>query len=514
MVEDESRATPESVIANDSPARRIDPPRPAGDGDAKSPISRTRPALLVDVAPTSALTPPTGPLTEPLDGGPLIRLELGRPPSDFPTDTNGNAFEQRLIREILISERFRVTLLALFPGILMLLVLAAGALSPDLLSQTLRLRLDRLRVGLFLAGVSIYEFSALRSVQKLIQSGKQSTPLRRYVNAFIETTMPTCVVMYYMTVVGPLPALFLPHVFTYFVFILLSTLRLDFALSVFTGFVAAIEYAALSLFAIASDTELTLDPSLSSIPHHVAKAAILLVSGVAAGFVAQRLRKSFVNTLRSIEDRNRIVNVFGQHVTPAVVERLIVEGTETRSEEREVCVMFVDVRNFTAMSENKSPSEVVGYLNSLFDPMIESVNKHNGIVNKFLGDGFMAIFGAPLAEGNQARNAVLAARELLDHLRVRVAKGSIAPTRIGIGVHIGKVVIGNVGSRTRKEYTVIGDVVNVASRVEALNKELGSQLLATEEVWDAADLQGICAIPRAPLTVRGRKAPIKVYELG
>lgn len=443
---------------------------------------------------------------------PRVTTATATLPSVAAGDEEG-AFDQRLRREILISERFRATLLALIPAIIMLLFLGAGAVSSEILAHNKRLEFDRLRVGLFLAGVSTYEFVMLRGIDRFIRTGTHPPVVRRYVNALVETSLPSCVILYYMTVDGPLHALLLPPVFTYFVFILLSTLRLDFFLCVFTGVCAAGEYAAIALFAIAIDPAASLDPGLTSIPHHLGKAAVLLVSGVAAAFVARRLKTSFANTLRSVEDRNRIVNVFGQHVSPAVVERLIAQGADARSELRDVCVMFVDVRNFTGMSENKTPEQVVDYLNTLFEFMIESVNEHHGIVNKFLGDGFMAIFGAPLAEGNHCRNGIEAARAILARVEVDVAEGRLVPTRLGIGLHAGPVVIGNVGSRLRKEYTVIGDVVNVASRVETLNKEFGSQLLATEQVWDAAAIEGLDAVAKPPLTVRGRKAPIRIYQL-
>jgi adenylate cyclase len=315
-----------------------------------------------------------------------------------------------------------------------------------------------------------------------------------------------------MTVVGPVDALHLPPVFTYFVFILLSTLRLDFVLSAFTGLVAAVEYAALSLAAIVADGGR--EPVLAGVPHHLGKASILLVSGIAAGIVGRQLRKGFVNTIRSMEERSHVVSLFGQHVSPAVVDRLLEAKAGVKSELRPVCVMFIDIRNFTAFSENKGPEEVVDYLNAVFERMIESINAHHGIVNKFLGDGCMAIFGAPLSEGNDCRNAIEAALEILRGMEEAVAAESLPPTKLGIALHAGEVVIGNVGSPLRKEYTVIGDVVNVASRVEALNKELGSQLLVTEEVWRAAAMgEEREALRATTLTVRGRKAPIQVYQL-
>ena len=141
--------------------------------------------------------------------------------------------------------------------------------------------------------------------------------------------------------------------------------------------------------------------------------------------------------------------------------------------------------------------------------------EHHGIVNKFLGDGFMAVFGAP------DRRAATRALTAVDG-RPRGARsastrsspsGRIPPTRVGLGLARGPAVVGNIGSARRKEYTVIGDVVNVASRVEALNKELGSQMLVTEEVWRAAGRSEATPRSHEPLQVRGRETPVRIYQL-
>jgi adenylate cyclase len=247
--------------------------------------------------------------------------------------------------------------------------------------------------------------------------------------------------------------------------------------------------------------------------HHLTKALVLLASGVAAGFVAGRLRRGFRRTLESIEDRSRILSVFGQHVSPAVVEQLLAQRADVKSELREVCVMFLDVRNFTAFAEGRSPEEVVGYLNALFGFMVESVNAHHGIVNKFLGDGFMAVFGAPLRGDNDCRSAVEAALEIAAKVESYVESGAIPETRVGIGIAAGKALVGNVGSAERKEYTVIGDVVNVASRVEGLNKELGSQIVVTAAVYERCGLTLPSATATEPLRLRGRKEPIRIFRL-
>jgi adenylate cyclase len=442
-----------------------------------------------------------------------IDLRRPRPEEEDTEHAPHQAFEKRLAREILISERLRVQLLAAIPSVVLILFLALTASYPDAAAVAFHSKVDRLRVGLLLGGFAMYELIALRNVERLIKLDKQPTVRGRYITALVETSLPTLVIVYYMTLGSPTVALLLPPSFIYFVFILLSTLRLDFWICFFTGAVAAIEYASLSLVVLGQGSQRALDPELSSIGHHVGKALILLASGIAAGFVSLRLRKDFVKTLESLEERSRIVSVFGQHVSPAVVDRLLAEKADVRSEVRDVCVMFLDIRNFTGFSEEKSPEEVVSYLNTLFGFMIESVNRHQGIVNKFLGDGFMAVFGAPLSDGHDCRHAVDAGLEIIAGIEARCAAGELPPTRIGIGLHAGEAVIGNVGSMMRKEYTVIGDVVNVASRVEALNKEFGSRMLVTQRVWEASGLLMEGVIERPPIEVRGRKEPIQLYEL-
>jgi adenylate cyclase len=140
------------------------------------------------------------------------------------------------------------------------------------------------------------------------------------------------------------------------------------------------------------------------------------------------------------------------------------------------------------------------------------INRNQGIVNKFLGDGFMAVFGAPLDAGNNCENAVRAARQILEEVENSAATGNIPPTRIGLGLHAGPALVGNIGSAERREYTVIGDVVNVAFRIEKLNKDLGSRLLISEPVQEATQAAGTGEAP-ASLEIRGRQSRVRVYKL-
>jgi adenylate cyclase len=125
----------------------------------------------------------------------------------------------------------------------------------------------------------------------------------------------------------------------------------------------------------------------------------------------------------------------------------------------------------------------------------------------------MAVFGAPIAEDNASRAAVDAAIDIVARVERLVESGTIPPTKVGIGLHTGDAVVGNIGSAQRKEYTVIGDVVNVASRIEALNKQLGSCVLVSDETWVASGHTEIEARAHEDITIRGRKQAIRVWQL-
>lgn len=347
-----------------------------------------------------------------------------------------------------------------------------------------------------------------------IKTGGRVSGIYCYVTAFIETSCPTAEIVALAAFTGNVVAALSIPVFVYPLFIVLSALRLNFKLCVFTGAVAAVEYTLVGLFYIRERADQLGDPLLASVPIHVVKGLILLSLGIVTGLVAVQIKKRILDSFKLAEERNNIVNIFGQHVSPVVVDKLLERGAELPGEKKQVCVMFLDIRNFTSFAEKRHPEEVVEYLEALFEFMIEIVNKHHGIINKFLGDGFMAVFGAPLSDGRDCANAVRAAREILSRVKEEVAGSTILPTRVGIGIHAGEAVTGNIGSSARKEYTVIGDVVNTASRIEQLNKEFGSQLLISEVAWEAAreDVPD-GALPMGHVAVRGREEPITIYRV-
>jgi adenylate cyclase len=430
---------------------------------------------------------------------------------DDPSDPDDTTFQRLLNREILLSERRRMLILAAMQAVILVLILLTATFAPSLVRSIYHDRLpERAALAAFSAFI-VYELLACGAVTVFLRRGRNFPALGRYMNALVETSFPT-VLLYLLAgylsspvlIFGAWPALL------YFLFIILSTLRLDFALSAFTGAVAAVELFVLA-FVILHLGWQTEDPNLS-IGYHLTRSAVFLAAGLLAGYAGATIKSHFRRALAAASARDDVTNLFGQHISPRVVDRLLAIGAAELSEMRSVCVMFVDIRSFTTAARTRTPAEVVERLDDVFEILVEIVDRHNGIVNKFLGDGLLAIFGAPIDDPLEAANAVAAAREMLMSVEASNV-GHSWPIRLGIGIHIGQAVAGTVGSQRRKEYTVIGDTVNLASRLESLNKEVGSQLIISDAVREAAREAIGEALPLGAVPVRGYAEPVTVWRL-
>ncbi|NOJ46207.1 adenylate/guanylate cyclase domain-containing protein [Bradyrhizobium archetypum] len=416
-------------------------------------------------------------------------------------------FQRALMQEVMATELLRIKALIGTTLLLFAILWTVYFLAPEKVSQVWHGNLKPHYLYSVMLPFILFELWVHGAITRHRQQGRDLPIFRRYLGALIETSMPTVALALHINSMGSVAALGFVVPMTYFIFIILSTLRLDFWLSTFTGFVAAAELLAMAIFYHP-------DPSQeASVFYHAARSLILLVGGMLAGAVGMQLRRQFEASIMAATARDRITNLFGQHVSPQVVERLMAERTKTDSDIRRVAVMFVDFRSFTAGARSRTPQEVVTRLDGAFAVLVDILDRHGGIVNKFLGDGFLALFGAPLEAPDPAHRAVAAAREMLE-ANARINEETSWPLRIGIGIHLGEVVAGNIGSPRRKEYTVIGDTVNFASRLEALNKDFDSQFLISEAVRNALGEACGDAVSLGEVEVRGYERPMAVWRLG
>jgi len=426
----------------------------------------------------------------------------------------GRLYQDALTTEILRSERKRVTILAgLFA--FAACVYTFFAFVPGLLGPEFRVRFQAQWPWIISlhGAVVAYEWALRAGIGWLIEHRRQPHVAFRFLNALVETSIPTALLYMAVSFLGPRDALGSPAFLLYFFFILLSILQLDARLCLFIGLVAALEnfiFAHVVIDTLAPEHEAEI---WRTSVFHFNRSLVLFVAGLVAGLLARQIKRQVEVSLRTVQDRDRAVRIFGQYVSPQIAEKLLHQPVDLGGELRNVCVMFLDIRNFSSYAAGERPEAVMAYLNTLFDFMIDIVNEHQGIVNKFLGDGFMAVFGAPVEDAERCAHAVGASLEILERLDRLNAAGKIRPTRVGIGLHMGEAVTGNVGSADRKEYTIIGDVVNLASRLEQATKEFQARLLISEEVRRSlhAAMPGVEDL--GPVALKGQPNPARIFKV-
>ena len=194
---------------------------------------------------------------------------------------------------------------------------------------------------------------------------------------------------------------------------------------------------------------------------------------------------------------------------------LLKEKMSLGGEKLNVTILFTDIRSFTSISETMDPQALVALLNEYFTEMVTIVLKQDGVVDKYIGDAIMVVFGAPEPEPNDALRAVRSAvgmREALRKLNARIQERGMTPLRTGIGIHTGEVIAGSIGHEEQRQYTVIGDAVNLASRLESSTKELGVNVLISEDTYELTK-STIQARPMREITVKGRHRPVMTYQV-
>ena len=234
-------------------------------------------------------------------------------------------------------------------------------------------------------------------------------------------------------------------------------------------------------------------------------------------FIATMIVAYINRYLIESEKKSKVENALGKYMSEDVMKRVLqnIDNLGLGGKKATVTVLFSDIRGFTSMSEKLSAEEVTSILNEYFSEMEPIVKKYNGIINKFIGDAIMAIFGEPIQDDNHPANAVKCGVEMLrkvEELRKKWENEGKPQIEIGIGINTGEVFVGNIGSENRMEYTVIGDTVNLASRLESYNKTFNTNILISTTTHEATkDITEVRKIP--DIEIRGKAEKLDVYEV-
>lgn len=228
------------------------------------------------------------------------------------------------------------------------------------------------------------------------------------------------------------------------------------------------------------------------------------------------LAVAFNDMAGGLKERDKIKTAFGKFHSKEVAQKLLSGEIKLGGERKQATVFFSDIRGFTAMSEKMSPDEVVAMLNEYMTEMVRIIFKWEGVVDKYIGDAIMAVWGVPEVKPEDAYNSVRACLEMREYMNKFNAEKKIEgkpQLGIGIGLHSGEVLAGNIGSEERLEYTIIGDTVNQASRIEGANKAAGSDILISAETYALIKDQGIVAGPAVAIQAKGKSNDVFVHQV-
>ncbi|HEX8440488.1 adenylate/guanylate cyclase domain-containing protein [Archangium sp.] len=302
-----------------------------------------------------------------------------------------------------------------------------------------------------------------------------------------------------------------------FFMLLAAGVRQDPVACVLNGAVSLVANGAAAVLA-RSQADLALIDTMGHFPADrlwLLRAFIFVAATALAAWAASNARKIARKAGQIAGERQKVLQLFGRYVAPEVVRGVLDEDGKGPAELREVTVLFTDLRGFTSLSERMPPHEVLEVLNAHYGAIVPVVHAHGGTVNKFIGDAIMATFGAPVPLADHAERAVRAAVEMLEgmeRLNTGFRERGLPELRMGVGVSTGPVVLGTLGTAQRVEYAVIGDTVNTASRLEGLNKELGTEVLLSASTRQAlGPAFPVKALGEVP--VKGKAQPVPVFTV-
>ena len=356
----------------------------------------------------------------------------------------------------------------------------------------------------------LYQVASIRYLKRRLSPVHPPSLRYKVIQTIVEITIPSFIMMFIMGDLKMLSFIDTPVMLIYFLLITLSILHLDYRVNIFGGVLAAIQYAIVVYYAFHDIGIMSNSKAVVPENSYYIRCVILLLSGGAAAFVSAELKKRIKTALEVQKAKDQVEVLFGQQVSKEVSRAVIEDKGVTKR--REATIMFLDIRNFTSFADTHSAEEVIEYQNECLGPIIDIINLHQGVVFQILGDGLMACFGSPVENALHADMAFQASINVLKKIEDASQNNKIPRTRIGIGLHSGLVITGNIGNEQRKQFSISGSPVIIASRIEQLNKKYNSELLMSQEVYEKIVPGKIAVKYLGEEILRGIEKPVKVFK--
>jgi adenylate cyclase len=364
-------------------------------------------------------------------------------------------------------------------------------------------------IGWFMAFL-IYELIGFFIAKKFLNKKVVVPSFMKISNVIIESAFPG--VLLFILSYREQSVIFLdsPVMFFYFIFIVLTVLNLEKRISLIVGLITSGSYLFVTYWAINS---FDLDHSILDFPPglYYARSFFMLLAALCSTFITIEIKKRYKASLGHKQKRDEIERLFDQQVSKEVANLLLKDSSSSRRDV--VSILFLDIRNYSTFAESKTPEEVIDFQNNFFSPILRIINRFNGITNQIMGDGLMATFGAPIHNKEHAQQAYEAALTILEKVDMIIGKKIIPSTRIGIGIHSGEVVMGNIGNELRKQFSISGTVVVLASRIEQANKIHKTKLLISKATRKQIDIKGKIVESIGKLKMKNITKEIELFKV-
>ena len=358
----------------------------------------------------------------------------------------------------------------------------------------------------------------------LIAKFRQLKGFNKYIVSFLFVSLPSIIYVIAYFYLPSKAATYItgPPSYLYAFTILMTGFMFDFRVCLISGAIAGIEYFIVYLSSYqflyqisGADEHLLQD--LRGFPMYFFKSITMFFIGIIIGIFSNNAKKLIIKILLEEKEKQSIDKLFGQYVSNEVKEKIIKEKKDIIGEKKNVVILFADIRNFSTYSENNNPEIIVEQLNQYFDRMVMCITKNGGVVDKFIGDAIMCVFGGLIEIESPSEKAIKSSFMMLKELeslnKTWEEKG-FSRFENGIGLHFGEVLEGTIGSSDRKEFTVIGDTVNTASRLESLTKEhKGHSIIISDTIYNlcSSEYKNLFTFLKNT-TVKGKKQSIDIWK--
>ncbi len=346
-------------------------------------------------------------------------------------------------------------------------------------------------------------------VANLIHLDKRLHQSYGYISTTIETLLFAAPLVFIIHQEKNAALLDSPAVFIFVPLIIVSTLHLDFGLSIYTGLLVAISYGLIVKYAT---EHCRMDTMSMPVTAYYMRSLLFALSGAVAGAVAKEIRNRIFSSLLLNAEKEELERLFSQQVSKEVASAL--KEITDFSSKLTSSILFLDIRGFTHITQTFSPEEIVQFQNDFFTPVMEIIEEYSGVTNQILGDGIMATFGAPIKSEQHQQNAYDAAVKIyyfLNDFRLKYPNYPIF--RIGMGIHCGEILVSNIGSKSRKQFSVSGLPVIISARLEQLTKSFNAQLLVSSSFYRFIKPNGTSAEFLGEQEINGVKRKIEVVKL-